>query len=69
MINSSNFIRIRIGTSKPALDIDLADYVLMPLTNDEKDKIYEGVTKAEDAIAEIIKNGCDKAMNLYNLGE
>lgn len=66
MIKSEDFPRIRVGTDKPSEGIDLADYVLMKLTKDEKEKIDEAVSIAAEATVEIIKNGCEKAMNMYN---
>ena len=44
LINSENFVRVRVGTDKPQQGIDLADYVLMKLKTEEKtiiEKIYE----------------------------
>ena len=66
LINSEKFIRIRIGTDKPATNIDLADHVLMKLNDEELKKIDEATTNAVNAVVEILKNDCQSAMNLYN---
>lgn len=66
LIGSENFVRIRIGTDKPTDGIDLADYVLMKFKSEEKIVINEAVENASKAIIEIVENGCQKAMNLYN---
>ncbi len=47
-------------------NIDLVDYVLMNLNNEEKEKLSKAVENASDAIIEIITNNCQSAMNLYN---
>ena len=66
LINSENFVRVRVGTDKPQQGIDLADYVLMKLKTEEKTIMDEATENASKAIIEIVKNGCQKAMNLYN---
>lgn len=66
IIKDENFPRIRVGTDKPTEGIDLADYVLKKLTKEEKEKMDMAVENAAKATIEIIKNGCEKAMNMYN---
>ena len=66
LIENEKFARIRVGTDKPLDNIDLADYVLMKLNTEEKNKLNEAIENATCAIAEIIKNGCQSAMNQYN---
>ena len=66
IIKDENFPRIRVGTDKPTEGIDLADYVLKKLTKEEKEKMDMAVENATKATIEIIKNGCEKAMNMYN---
>lgn len=66
LIKSEKFVRIRIGTDRPISHIDLADYVLMKMNKEELEKLSQAVTNATNAIVEIIDNGCQSAMNLYN---
>ncbi len=66
VIKDENFPRIRVGTDKPVEGIDLADYVLKKLTKEEKEKMDMAIENAAKATIEIIKNGCEKAMNMYN---
>ncbi len=66
IIKDENFPRIRVGTDKPTEGIALADYVLKKLTKEEKEKMDMAVENAAKATIEIIKNGCEKAMNMYN---
>ena len=66
LIKSEKFNRIRVGTDKPGENINLADYVLMKLNKEEKIKLDEAVKNASNAVVEIIKSGCQSAMNKYN---
>lgn len=66
LIKSEKFVRVRIGTDRPNSHIDLADYVLMKMNKEELEKLNKAVNNATNAIAEIIDNGCQSAMNLYN---
>ena len=66
LLKSEKFVRIRVGTDRPSENIDLADYVLMKLSSEDKKKIDVAVKNAAGAVAEVIKNGCQSAMNQYN---
>ena len=66
-LGSSDFTRIRIGVGgKPNPDADLANHVLGHFKGEEKVIIGEACAKAADAVACILEDGPDKAMNLYN---
>lgn len=65
-LNSTDFPRIRIGVGKKPQAWDLADFVLSDFTKEEKIKIDKAIIKAADAVETFIKDGIDKAMNLYN---
>ncbi len=69
MLNSGDFVRVRIGTDKPEIGVDLADYVLRKLSKDEMVKITKGVDYGVKAVEETLKNGYESAMNLYNGAE
>ena len=47
-------------------DYDLADFVLGRFTKEEIPVMEDAIMKAEKAVAEIIKNGVQSAMNKYN---
>lgn len=66
LLNTKEFIRVRIGTDKPPIGLALVDYVLMKLSKEEKEVLKQGIEKGVLAIEEILKNGCYSAMNLYN---
>ena len=66
LLQSEDFPRVRVGTNQPEVGMMLADYVLKKLDKEEKEKMKQGVSLAVSAIEEILKNGCESAMNLYN---
>ena len=65
-VKNEEFPRIRVGIGKPDENTDIIEYVLGGIPDEEKEFLEMGTEKAKDAIVELIKNGIDKAMNLYN---
>ena len=65
-VNTSMFYRVRVGIGKPNENIDMINYVIGHVSKEEHDILNQGVTKAKEAVACIVKNGIDKAMNEYN---
>ena len=66
MLASHDFPRIRIGTGKPMAGADLKEYVLAKIPLEEKEEINKGIQTAAEAVLEILNNGVEKAMNIYN---
>ena len=70
LVKSKEFTRVRMGTGRPPENIDLKDYVLMKLTDEEKAVAKKLSIRVADAVLEIVNSGVNKAMNLYNkIGE
>jgi PTH1 family peptidyl-tRNA hydrolase len=63
---TDEFIRIKIGVGDKPPSWTLSDYVLSRFLREEWDDMIAGITKAGDAVEEILKNGATAAMNLYN---
>jgi PTH1 family peptidyl-tRNA hydrolase len=62
-----DFPRIRIGIGEPPhADYDMADWVLSQFSGGDKDLIAEAAKNAAAAVETIIRDGLDKAMNMYN---
>ncbi|MDR1558318.1 MAG: aminoacyl-tRNA hydrolase [Clostridiales bacterium] len=57
-------VRVGIGTKPPGWI--LTDYVLSRFTREEEAAFIDGVTKAGEAVLEILERGIDAAMNKYN---
>lgn len=65
-IKSEDFCRIRIGIGNPEYKNDLLNYILTRIPDDEYKILEKAIDNATSAIAEILKNGIDSAMNKYN---
>ncbi len=66
LLGDEGFSRIRIGIDKPGENIDLKDFVLTKFTKEEKQIIDRTINVVRSAVLEILENGLDSAMNLYN---
>ncbi|MDD4238528.1 MAG: aminoacyl-tRNA hydrolase [Desulfotomaculaceae bacterium] len=64
VLGTENFTRVRVGIGRPeVVDMETADYVLSRLDPKE---IEEALKTAAGAVACIVRDGLEKAMNLYN---
>ncbi len=66
-LGTREFIRIRIGVGAKPSGWDLADYVLGRFSKEERKAVDEAIQRAAHAVEEILENGVDAAMNLYNV--
>jgi PTH1 family peptidyl-tRNA hydrolase len=62
----SDFLRVRMGISRPAGLIDVADHVLQQIPSSEKQVLSEAVLLAADAIEAIVQKGLAPAMDSFN---
>ena len=65
-IKSEDFCRIRIGIGNPEYKNDLLNYILTQIPDEEYKILEKSINNAAESVANIIKNGVDSAMNLYN---
>ena len=63
-LNSNDYPRVRVGIGKP--DYDMISYVLEAIPDEDAKILDESTTKAAQAVEVILKDGIDKAMNIYN---
>ena len=68
IIERDDFVRVRVGIGEKPEKYDLSDYVLSRFTDSEIPDIISGITKAGDAVCEILLNGVVFAMNRFNGG-
>ncbi len=66
LLGTDKFPRIRVGVGKPKEEQELVDHVIGKISEDEREKIDEGIRKAVEAVNEIMKTDIDIAMNKYN---
>ena len=65
-IQSDEFDRVKLSIGKRGPFIDMKDFVLSGFDKSEIKTIEGEIDLAADAVEEIIKNGSDSAMNIYN---
>jgi len=66
-LGTKNFIRIRVGIKpKSGKPKKTEDFVLKKFSKEEKGIVDQAVSKSVEAIGTIIKDGPEKAMNLFN---
>jgi PTH1 family peptidyl-tRNA hydrolase len=65
-IGTDSFIRVKFGVGRPPEWQDPAEYVLTPFEKEEVEQAQAAVSEAVEAVASIIAEGADKAMNRFN---
>ena len=65
-LQSTDFIRIRVGIGQPEFKNDMINYVIGNVPDEEQKVLQEGTQKAAEAVEEILRNGIDIAMNKFN---
>lgn len=64
-----DFIRVRVGISRPPEDVDPTDYVLRRFTPDERAVLERVLPRAADAVIAIVRDGLDKAASIFNAAQ
>jgi len=64
-LSSKDFPRLKIGIGREA-DVTAEDYVLSKFSKNEIPLINSAIEKASDAVATILAEGLEKAMNRFN---
>ena len=65
-LGTSTFPRIKEGVGEKPKGYDLADYVLGKFSKAEQEVMRDGYKNAVDAVALIVQDNIDKAMNDFN---
>ncbi len=65
-LGTDRFARVRVGVGRPEAEGDVAQYVLQPLTRDERAKLEQIVLKARDAVVTVLSEGIKTGMNRFN---
>lgn len=66
MLETENFQRIRMGVGEKPRNYDLADWVLGRFNKEERAAVEEAAAKAVRAVAFMLTEGADAAMNEFN---
>ncbi len=65
-LRSRDIPRVRIGIGRPSEDVDEIKHVLGGFTTEEQPLIAEALSTARDAVMDVLRDGLERAMNLYN---
>ena len=62
----AGFPRLRVGVGGGDPEVNLAEFVLSPFSPDEQAHAATAVRRAADAVETAIRDGLERAMNIYN---
>ena len=65
-LGGPDYIRVRVGVSRPPSGWDTADYVLSKFTSDEQVQLDSVIDAAADAVEAVLTEGPRQAMNRVN---
>lgn len=69
-LGTEAFARLRVGIGRPdTTGPQVKDHVLAPPSKSERELLARAVDRAAEAVITIIKEGMDRAMNVYNQRE
>jgi PTH1 family peptidyl-tRNA hydrolase len=66
-LGTGEFLRVRIGIGRPPVGVDPADFVLRTVPGELRERFEGGVSSAAEAVADILREGFDKAMTRWNV--
>lgn len=65
-LGNGEFLRVRIGIGRPPEGQDPSDFVLSPVPEEMRGRFRSGVSSAAEAVADILRDGFDKASMRWN---
>lgn len=65
-LGTEDFTRVRVGVGPRPAGEDLVAHVLARFTAEERREVEKAVEVAADAVAAIVRDGVEKAMNKFN---
>ena len=65
-LRTQEFLRVRIGVSRPVERDQMVDYVLDRFTPVERERLAAVLPRAADAVTALIRDGLESAMTEYN---
>lgn len=64
---TQQFARVKIGVGEKPAEWDLADYVLSRPSKEDEEQMREGIKQGVEAVALIVEDHMERAMNLFNV--
>jgi peptidyl-tRNA hydrolase, PTH1 family len=68
-LGTKDFVRVRVGVSRPRHGADPADYVLSEFGSAERKELPFVIGRAADAVEAVLADGVERAMNATNTRE
>lgn len=65
-LGTQEFMRVKVGVGEKPQGYDLADYVLSHFRKEEQEPMEQAFKRAAEAVAKIVTDGVEPAMNEYN---
>ncbi|MFI6574645.1 aminoacyl-tRNA hydrolase [Nocardiopsis sp. NPDC050513] len=65
-LSSPDYVRVRFGVGRPPGRMDAAAYVLRDFSSTERGELDLNVERAADAVRTIIKDGLERAQNIFH---
>lgn len=65
----AGFVRVRVGVGRPPPGWDAADYVLGRWSDGESATLHDLVSRAADAVEQVVRDGATRAMQVFNTKE
>ena len=65
-LNTEDFTRIRVGIGAPENKEDIINYVIGQIPKRERAILNESIEIAKNSVIEVLENGIDIAMNIFN---
>ena len=65
-LGHENFLRVRVGVGSAEVKGDLIGHVLGPVPKEQRAAYEDSLSRAASACEMIVKEGADKAMNVFN---
>jgi peptidyl-tRNA hydrolase, PTH1 family len=65
-LRSQDFMRVRIGVSRPPERDQMVDHVLNGFTPDEREQLRHVLPRAADSVMALVRDGLERAMTEYN---
>ena len=66
MVRSGDYFRVRLGISRPAPWMDVADWVLTNFDSAEQEKLKEMISLGADAVESLVQLGLDPTQSRFN---
>jgi PTH1 family peptidyl-tRNA hydrolase len=65
-VGTGDYFRVRVGIGRPAVRMEVTDWVLTNFRTNERDEVIRMVDLAADAVESLVTSGLEKTQARYN---